>query len=251
MGVSTFRRVAIFVVVVLGTFVLSQDYPTYSELDLPRTRFSCKNKINGGYYADIETDCQMYHVCSRDKDGVMRSTRFLCGNGTVFDQRQLVCQDYRRVQRCKESRKYYRNVGTVLVGVQPRLRSERRHQEVIDEDYPTYSELDLPETSFSCEDKVNGGYYADIETKCQMYHICSRDKVGVMRSTRFLCGNGTVFDQQHLVCQDYRRVPKCKDSRKYYRNVATILELLEERLRSEKGVKAIMDEATFDSQRFK
>lgn len=86
-----------------------------------------------------------------------------------------------------------------------------------DYDYPMISNENMPQTSFSCKDKVNGGYYADIETMCQMYHVCSRDRFGYMRSTRFLCGNGTVFDQRHLVCQDYKGI-RCKESEKYYRH---------------------------------
>lgn len=31
----------------------------------------------------------------------------------------------------------------------------------------------LPDTNFSCEGKVIGGYYADIETGCQMFHVCT------------------------------------------------------------------------------
>lgn len=30
----------------------------------------------------------------------------------------------------------------------------------------------MPQTSFSCRDKILGGYYADPETNCQMFHIC-------------------------------------------------------------------------------
>ncbi|CAG2060873.1 unnamed protein product, partial [Timema podura] len=37
--------------------------PNYSLDDMPDTNFDCSNKIIGGYYADPETDCQMFHVC--------------------------------------------------------------------------------------------------------------------------------------------------------------------------------------------
>jgi hypothetical protein len=30
----------------------------------------------------------------------------------------------------------------------------------------------MPKTSFSCRDKILGGYYADAETQCQMFHVC-------------------------------------------------------------------------------
>jgi len=28
-------------------------------------------------------------------------------------------------------------------------------------------------SGFTCEDKVIGGYYADIESGCQMFHVCT------------------------------------------------------------------------------
>jgi hypothetical protein len=36
----------------------------------------------------------------------------------------------------------------------------------------------LPETSFSCADKIPGGYYADLEADCQLFHICSVGRHG-------------------------------------------------------------------------
>ena len=36
----------------------------------------------------------------------------------------------------------------------------------------------LPLTSFSCEGKVIGGYYADVETGCQMFHVCTLGEQG-------------------------------------------------------------------------
>lgn len=42
---------------------LPKPWPTYSLDNMPRTGFSCQGKILGGYYADPETQCQMFHVC--------------------------------------------------------------------------------------------------------------------------------------------------------------------------------------------
>lgn len=33
------------------------DYPTYTSI--PKTSFSCKGRPNWGYYADVETGCQV------------------------------------------------------------------------------------------------------------------------------------------------------------------------------------------------
>lgn len=37
--------------------------------NLPVTRFSCEGKVIGGYYADVETGCQMFHVCTLGQKG--------------------------------------------------------------------------------------------------------------------------------------------------------------------------------------
>ena len=37
---------------------------------------------------------------------------------------------------------------------------------------PNFSPDNIPETSFTCEDKITGGYYADIEAECQLFHVC-------------------------------------------------------------------------------
>ena len=37
---------------------------------------------------------------------------------------------------------------------------------------PNYSPDAIPETSFTCEDKITGGYYADQEADCQLFHVC-------------------------------------------------------------------------------
>ncbi|GAB0090673.1 uncharacterized protein DMENIID0001_054240 [Sergentomyia squamirostris] len=60
-------------------------------------------------------------------------------------------------------------------------------------DYPVYS--DIPSTSFDCVQQPWPGYYADVEAQCQVFHICALNK-----TFSFLCPNGTIFSQEHLVC---------------------------------------------------
>merc|ERR1712061_558673 len=66
------------------------------------------------------------------------------------------------------------------------------------EDYPIYAEV--PETAFSCEGQVNGGYYADPEAECQVFHICSDDGASGLAKYSFLCPNGTIFNQNYFIC---------------------------------------------------
>merc|ERR1712027_216999 len=66
------------------------------------------------------------------------------------------------------------------------------------EDYPIYAEV--PESGFSCDGQVDGGYYADPEAQCQVFHICTADGAGGLAQYSFLCPNGTVFNQNYFIC---------------------------------------------------
>jgi len=66
------------------------------------------------------------------------------------------------------------------------------------EDYPIYAEV--PESGFVCDGQVDGGYYADPEAECQVFHICSADGAGGLAKYSFLCPNGTVFNQNYFIC---------------------------------------------------
>ena len=65
-------------------------------------------------------------------------------------------------------------------------------------DYPVLASVQ--ETSFTCDDKTMGGYYADPEQDCQAYHVCLRDADTNLYPVSFLCPNGTVFNQEIFVC---------------------------------------------------
>ncbi|XP_060645567.1 uncharacterized protein LOC132784165 [Drosophila nasuta] len=64
--------------------VAGVDYPVYAQV--PRTNFDCAQQPLPGYYADIEAQCQVFHICALN-----RTYSFLCPNGTVFSQETLVC----------------------------------------------------------------------------------------------------------------------------------------------------------------
>ena len=55
-----------------------QDYPTFSTA--PATSFDCGGLVQG-YYADLETDCQAYHVCGSDPARTAPISTLLCPNG--------------------------------------------------------------------------------------------------------------------------------------------------------------------------
>ena len=66
------------------------------------------------------------------------------------------------------------------------------------DDYPIFAEV--PDTSFVCDGLVEGGYYADVEAECQVFHICGNDGNGGLTKYSFLCPNGTIFNQNYFIC---------------------------------------------------
>merc|ERR1711931_380917 len=57
-------------------------------------------------------------------------------------------------------------------------------------------------TGFECGD-LPYGYYADEANSCAIFHVCLpyiENDVYVPRHFSFMCGPGTVFDQQRLLC---------------------------------------------------
>ncbi|XP_055342616.1 uncharacterized protein LOC129591109 [Paramacrobiotus metropolitanus] len=81
----------------LATAQPGRSYPTYSYI--PATSFQCGQEKQAGYYADTETECQVFHRC--DLDGVM--TSYLCPNKTIFNQITLVCDFFYNVECARSS----------------------------------------------------------------------------------------------------------------------------------------------------
>ena len=82
-------------------------------------------------------------------------------------------------------------------------------------DYPDYDAI--PKTSFSCDKRMNGGYYGDPATRCQVYHICSKDgKTGRLTKKSVLCPKGTQFQQKDFVCDWWFNVD-CSTTKQFYK----------------------------------
>ncbi|XP_050535507.1 GATA zinc finger domain-containing protein 14 [Daktulosphaira vitifoliae] len=80
---------------------------------------------------------------------------------------------------------------------------------------PNYQQNEMPVTSFSCKDKIVGGYYSDPETDCQMFHVCVNVVGFGVQDFRFLCPNNTAFDQENQICDDWYNID-CEAATLYY-----------------------------------
>jgi len=71
---------------------------------------------------------------------------------------------------------------------------------------PQYSIDNLPKTSFTCEDKPKDGLYADVETQCQVFHLCRTISGELTLESSFVCPPGTVFNQPEGNCDAWKEV---------------------------------------------
>ncbi|XP_031765914.2 putative uncharacterized protein DDB_G0282133 isoform X2 [Galleria mellonella] len=79
------------------------DYPILGTI--PKTSFSCAGR-EPGYYADLETNCQVFRICTVGSTYGFQS--FLCPNGTLFNQAVFVCDWWMNVN-CEKSEELFNN----------------------------------------------------------------------------------------------------------------------------------------------
>merc|ERR1711915_705701 len=65
---------------------------------------------------------------------------------------------------------------------------------------------DIPETGFQCEGRMHGGYYADVDTCCQVFHVCTNDGRGGLTKHSFLCPPDTLFQENIRACDWWYKV---------------------------------------------
>ncbi|XP_029162029.1 uncharacterized protein LOC114933563 [Nylanderia fulva] len=88
-------------------------------------------------------------------------------------------------------------------------------------DYPIFRQV--PRTRFECERHRHPGYYADPEADCQAFHICQHGG----RKDSFLCPNGTLFNQERLVCTWWNTVD-CSRAQSFYSINEAVAKAMEE-----------------------
>ncbi|XP_058462516.1 uncharacterized protein LOC131437285 isoform X2 [Malaya genurostris] len=93
------------------------DYPIL--MGMPITNFDCRQYGNG-YFADLDTKCQVFHICDEGK-----KISFLCPNGTIFRQLDLICDWWFKVD-CAAAPNYYAESSEMLTQAQ-RARTQSKH----------------------------------------------------------------------------------------------------------------------------
>ncbi|KAJ8978827.1 hypothetical protein NQ317_018918 [Molorchus minor] len=108
--------------------IIPENLPPMQMMSLPGNATSIRNDISDsfhcdgrdyGYYADVENDCQVFHVCLpvTYSDGRNQTFRwsFICPEETVFNQEMFTCTRADEAIDCADSPRFYdlnRNFGS-------------------------------------------------------------------------------------------------------------------------------------------
>ncbi|EZA53876.1 hypothetical protein DMN91_011092 [Ooceraea biroi] len=150
---SVRRYLVLIAVGILWSCVLGlqRPPPRYSQQYMPETSFTCRNKIVGSYYADPETDCQVFHVCV-SVAGSIQDYKFLCPNDTAFDQESQTCADWYDVD-CEAATLYYASDNFDLYRIGSGLESV--HYDHFRSDAEPQDHLQRSETSDAVRSSAN------------------------------------------------------------------------------------------------
>ncbi|XP_064487271.1 uncharacterized protein LOC135399327 isoform X2 [Ornithodoros turicata] len=73
-----------------------------------RTSFQCQSN---GYYADVDNNCQIFHVCNvvthADGSTEMQQYSFMCGNQTIFNQLTFTCSFEDEAVPCQNAADFF------------------------------------------------------------------------------------------------------------------------------------------------
>ena len=64
--------------------------PNYHHDHMPETSFTCAGKVVGGYYADPDADCQMFHVCVQVDENDVSLKKKQTSERFFFEERELL-----------------------------------------------------------------------------------------------------------------------------------------------------------------
>ncbi|XP_042882410.1 U-scoloptoxin(01)-Cw1a-like isoform X2 [Penaeus japonicus] len=81
----------------------------------PVQAFDCADR-KYGYYADVSSDCRVFHVClpfSDDLGEIVKTAQysFFCGNQTVFSQKSLTCAHPQDAYPCDKAETIFDSVN--------------------------------------------------------------------------------------------------------------------------------------------
>ncbi|KAG1680289.1 Craniofacial development protein 2 [Nymphon striatum] len=187
---------------------------------IPATSFKCSphEHKNGYYFADEETDCEVYHRCVyHDEKEVTYATQysFMCPENLMFNQTTIsfAVTGYKSVHLPVYHNDHLQFHPKVIVyPAIHKLPATTTTKRPVYAAPPTIDAAYVLENSpFTCNGLIDG-HYADISFDCMFFHQCQvfykDDGQKYIQQAVFPCGEGTLFNQTTKTC-DYADTFSC------------------------------------------
>ncbi|XP_066972023.1 LOW QUALITY PROTEIN: mucin-2-like [Macrobrachium rosenbergii] len=203
------------------------DFPTTTQTSFvfPETSFQCHDKVPGGLYADIETGCVVFHICSVGPDSSFNDNKFVCGEGTLFDQKSRTCQAAGAVDCSISESLYYLNdrlKGPVFLALEPQLPEQQFDFPRI-QSSPSSSSSSLLDLSSRfrrstesivdlCLSQPLGTPLANLANNCQNYVVCEKGVDGNIVERHYSCKKDYLFSQMQKRCLPSKKVNCVKET---------------------------------------
>ncbi|KAG7164466.1 U-scoloptoxin(01)-Cw1a-like 6, partial [Homarus americanus] len=189
----------------------------------PETSFSCLDKIPGGLYADVEAECAVFHICSVEPDSSAKDNKFVCGSGTLFDQKSRTCQTAALVDCASAASFYYLNdplKGPVYLELETQHPEQRF-------DFPRILKHSSSPSSISsqrgrrsadrrvdlCSSSLPHKPQVISETKCREFVVCKLQANGTFKEMRKLCKKDYLFSPIRHKCYHANKVHCDKETK--------------------------------------
>ncbi|CAG5050536.1 unnamed protein product [Parnassius apollo] len=163
-----------------------------------------------GYYAS-PNDCRKFYRCVINDRGEYTKYEYICGEGTAWDTDTHACNHITNVNRCQNT-----NALEVQVTSTAKYEKESKTTDNISAQKSTTlapettSRKESPSSNDNCN---NEGYYGKKEN-CQMFYRCVDNGKGGYIKYDYICGEGTIWDQDILACNHPKDVtnPSCEQT---------------------------------------
>ncbi|XP_068631683.1 serine-rich adhesin for platelets-like [Battus philenor] len=173
------------------------------------------NECNSeGYFADYR-DCRRFYRCVQNDGGVYIKYDYLCGEGTAWDIDIQSCNHLINVKRCQSTNDQIQST-TVAHTKQPEIHTTKKvitttmsssRPESTSEYATTLSSTTqhVAMTNTSNNNCYRDGFFGNKED-CQKFYRCVDNGKGGFTKYDFICGDGTIWDQDIIACNHPRDV---------------------------------------------
>ncbi|XP_013142956.1 PREDICTED: mucin-22-like [Papilio polytes] len=155
-----------------------------------------------GYYGKAD-DCRQFYRCVRNEHGTYTKYDYICSEGTAWDVDKQSCNHIDLVKRCQST-----SIQDVQSTTVKQYEEESKTTEAI---MPIKSTTLTAESTSIKEDasiiaECNSEGYFGNQEDCQKFYRCVNDGKGKFVRYDYICGEGTIWDQDILTCNHPRDV---------------------------------------------